>query len=105
MDWSDGANYFLLKSVQQCGLDFAKVAKRMDKSASVFLSNEQPRDFGEKSCSLQYNFLMATYRQKTDTASLVKDDSALLSSAIDFYTNLRRNHLIAKRDEYQQIIE
>lgn len=63
MNWSDGANFYLLKSVSNYGKDWALVSSGLSVIAATFLKHERLRDFSAKSCSLQYKYLIASTRE------------------------------------------
>lgn len=74
MNWSDGANFYLLKSVKAYGKDWKLVSSALSVITHIFLKDDKGKDFSEKvlgynftwqfqNCSIQYKYLIASARQ------------------------------------------
>ncbi|KAL5967475.1 Bromodomain-containing protein 8, partial [Taenia solium] len=63
MNWSDGANFYLLKSVKAYGKDWKLVSSALSVITHIFLKDDKGQDFSEKNCSIQYKYLIASARQ------------------------------------------
>ncbi|KAF8568925.1 hypothetical protein P879_03732 [Paragonimus westermani] len=96
MNWEAGANCFLLKAVHAYGKDWELVSTALQMISKSFLRDEPTQDLSKQSCSLQYNYLIASARQKYANES---DEAKLLKLAMDFYTAQRREKLHTARLE------
>ncbi|KAF7233018.1 hypothetical protein EG68_07137 [Paragonimus skrjabini miyazakii] len=96
MNWEAGANCFLLKAVHAYGKDWELVSTALQMISKTFLRDEPTQDLSKQSCSLQYNYLIASARQKYSNES---DEAKLLKLAMDCYTAQRREKLHAARLE------
>ncbi|VDN12362.1 unnamed protein product [Dibothriocephalus latus] len=92
MNWSDGANFYLLKSVSIYGKNWSLVSSALSVIANTFLKHQQLNDFSDKSCSLQYKYLIASTRQTEERFSYLREEN-LLTIAINRYAELRREQI------------
>nr|CAH8828438.1 unnamed protein product [Trichobilharzia regenti] len=96
MDWAVGPNYYLLRAVQIHGKDWDIVCSSLKALSKTFLKKENLQGLSKQSCSLQYNYIIASTRQK-NPGDLTENQ--LLTIALDRYTTLRREQLHAVRLE------
>ncbi|CAH8821731.1 unnamed protein product [Trichobilharzia szidati] len=96
MDWAVGANYYLLRAVQTHGKDWDIVCSSLKALSKTFLKKENLQGLSKQSCSLQYNYIIASTRQK-NPGDLTENQ--LLTISLDHYTTLRREQLHAVRLE------
>ncbi|TGZ69025.1 hypothetical protein CRM22_003961 [Opisthorchis felineus] len=96
MNWGAGANCFLLRAVHNYGKDWELVSTALQMISRTFLRDENLQDLSRQSCSLQYNYLIASTRQKYPNEL---DEAKLLKLAMDYYTAQRREKLHAARLE------
>ncbi|KAL7060655.1 hypothetical protein AAHC03_09784 [Spirometra sp. Aus1] len=92
MNWSDGANFYLLKTVSIYGKNWNLVSSALSVIANTFLKHQQLNDFSDKSCSLQYKYLIASTRQTEERFSYLREEN-LLTIAINRYAELRREQI------------
>uniref|UniRef100_A0A5K3FP52 Bromo domain-containing protein n=2 Tax=Mesocestoides corti TaxID=53468 RepID=A0A5K3FP52_MESCO len=98
MNWSDGANFYLLKTVSTYGKDWSLVCSALSVIANTFLRHEKLKDFSDKSCSIQYKYLIASTRQIEERFHYLKEEQ-LLQIALVHYAQLRQDQ-IRRRREY-----
>ncbi|VEL42704.1 unnamed protein product, partial [Protopolystoma xenopodis] len=92
MDWTIGANCYLLKAVYTYGKDWATVKAALELISKTFLKDEKQIEYSEKTCSLQYKYVIATIRQKYAHLSDLTE-AKLLQLAMEYYTDLRKDQV------------
>nr|CDS21813.1 bromodomain containing protein 8 [Echinococcus granulosus] len=98
MNWSDGANFYLLKSVKVHGKDWKLVSSALSVIAHTFLRDDKGQDFSEKNCSIQYKYLIASARQAEGQSDYLKEND-LLQIALLNYGQRRQEQIKHAREQ------
>ncbi|VDK38366.1 unnamed protein product [Taenia asiatica] len=98
MNWSDGANFYLLKSVKAYGKDWKLVSSALSVITHIFLKDDKGQDFSEKNCSIQYKYLIASARQAEGQSDYLKEND-LLQMALLNYGQRRQEQIKHAREQ------